>query len=82
MSMEGRSQRNGKRIRVQREFECSRLEQAMLAEAYRRILPNDRLKLVERTNRTIDHGNSEGQAALHDDTNLTLNYATAIGGPS
>ena len=42
--MEGRSQRNGRTIRVQREFECSRLEQAMLAEAYRRVLPNDRVR--------------------------------------
>ena len=80
--MEGRSQRNGKRIRVHREFECSRLEQAMLAEAYRKILPNDRLKFVELNYTPIVRCNSEGQAALHDDTNLTLNYVTAVGGPS
>ena len=78
--MEGRSQRNGKRIRVHREFECSRLEQAMLAEAYRKILPNDRLKLIERANDTIAH--SKDQSVLHDDTNLIPNYATAMGGPS
>ena len=80
--MEGRSQRNGKRIRVHREFECSRLEQAMLAEAYRKILPKDRLKFVERTDSPIDHCISEGQPALHDDMNLTFNCATAMGGPS
>ena len=78
--MEGRSRRNGRRIRVHREFECSRIEQAMLAEAYRKILPTDRLKLVERANNTIAH--SKDHSVLHDDTNLTPKYATAMGGPS
>jgi hypothetical protein len=78
--MEGKCQRIGTRIRVHREFECSRIEQAMLAAAYRRIIPNDRLKLVERTNNTIDH--RDGQPVLHDDDNLSHQYATAMGGPS
>ena len=80
--MEGRSHRNGKRIRVQRQFECSRLEQAMLVEAYRRILPNGRLIFVERTNDTIDHAGSKVRPVVHDDTDLSHHYATAIGGPS
>lgn len=78
--MEGRSQRNGKKIRVHREFECSRIEQAMLAAAYRRIIPNDRLKLVERINNTTDH--RDGQPALHNDANLSHQRTTAMGGPS
>ena len=79
--MEGR-RRNGRRFRVHREFECSRLEQAMLAEAYRRILPNDRLKLVERNDTTIDRCADEGQPALNQDTNSSRCYTTAMGGPS
>ena len=79
--MEGIS-RNGRRFRVHREFECSRLEQAMLAAAYRRVLPNDRLKLVERDSTTIDRCNGESQPAVHQDAGLSLGYATAMGGPS
>ena len=79
--MEGGS-RDGRKIRVHREFECSRLEEAMLAAAYRRILPNDRLKLVERRNSTVDRSDREVAPAPHDDTNRSLNYATAMGGPS
>ena len=74
--------RNGRRFRVHREFECSRLEQAMLAAAYRRILPNDRLKLVERNNTTIDRCDGEDQPAVHKGTDLSICYATAMGGPS
>ena len=77
--MEERS-RNGRRFRVHREFECSRLEQAMLAAAYRRILPNDRLKLVERNSTTSDRCNGEDQPAVPKDTNLSPCYATAMGG--
>ncbi len=78
--MEGRSERKGKRIRVHREFECSRIEQAMLAAAYCRIIPNGRLKLVECIR--SDHPNHGGQPVLHDDTTLSHHYATATGGPS
>lgn len=77
--MEGKSQ-SRKKIRVYREFERSRLEQAMLAEAYRKILSDDRLKLVERTNSTVDR--RCGAPASYEDTNSSLSYAMAIGGPS
>ena len=79
--MEGRSQRNGRTIRVQREFECSRLEQAMLAEAYRRVLPNDRVRLVERPNSTVDSCQHESLPGWQDDTHLSRDYVTAMGGP-
>jgi hypothetical protein len=79
--MEGRSQRNGRTIRVQREFECSRLEQAMLAEAYRRVLPNDRVRLVERPNGTVDSCQHESLSGWQDDTHLSRDYVTAMGGP-
>ena len=78
--MEGRSQRNQKRFQVHREFESSRIEQAMLAEAYRRILPDNCLNLVERNNTSIDRCNGESQPVLQDGTNLLPNYVTAIGG--
>jgi hypothetical protein len=74
--------RNGRRIRVHREFECSRLEQAMLAAAYRRIMPNDRLQLVERKNTTIGRRMDIGQPAVHKGTNSSLYCTTATGGLS
>ena len=74
--------RNGRRLRVHREFECSRLEQAMLAAAYRRILPNGRLRLVERKDTTFDRCYGEGQPAVHEDTELSHYYAPAMGGLS
>ena len=74
--------RNGSRFRVHREFECSRLEQAMLAAAYCRILPNDRLRLVERDSTRIDRCIGESQPAVHQDASLSVCYATAMGGPS
>ncbi len=79
--MEGRSQRNGRTIRVQREFECSRLEQAMLAEAYRRILPNDRLRLVERPNGTVHSCQHESLPGWQDATHSSLDHVAATGGP-
>ena len=78
--MEGRSQRKKERFRVHRKFECSRIEHAMLAEAYRRILPEDRLSFVERNNTTINRCNGENQPVLQEGTNLPLNYVTAMGG--
>ena len=45
--MDGRNLRKNGPIRVLRDFECSRIEQAVLAAAYRRILPEDRLSLAE-----------------------------------
>jgi hypothetical protein len=78
--MEGRSQRNKERFQVHREFESSRIEQAMLAEAYRRILPDNCLNLVERNNTLLDRCNGESQPALQELTKLRPNYVTAIGG--
>lgn len=78
--MEGKSQKNGKRIRIHREFECSRIEQATLAAAYRRIIPHDRLKLVERSDNKVD--DRDRQSAAYDDKNLSQQYATATGGLS
>lgn len=77
-----RNSRNGRTFRVHRDFECSRFEQVVLAEAYRRILPNDRLKLLERDSIVVDRHAGEGQYVLHDDTNLTSDYFTTMGGSS
>ena len=78
--MVGRSQRKKERYRVHRKFECSRIEHAMLAEAYRRILPDSRLSFVERNKTTIDRCNAEGQPVLQEGENLLPNYVAAIGG--
>ena len=78
--MEGRSPKRKWKIRVDREFECSRIEQAMLAEAYRRILPDHRLSLVERNSHTIDGCNGDGQPVSQGDTNSTPHYVSAMGG--
>jgi hypothetical protein len=79
--MEERS-RNGGKVLVHREFEISRLEQAMLAAAYRRILPDDRLKLVERENPSVNRCNDKGRSASYGDTDSSHHYATAMGGLS
>ena len=79
--MEGRSQRNGRRVRIQRKFECSRLEQAMLAEAYRRILPCDCVRLVEHSSGTIHSCQHESLPGRQDGTHSSLDYVAAIGGP-
>ena len=78
--MVGRSQRKKERYRVHRKFECSRIEHAMLAEAYHRILPDHCLSLMECNNTVINRCNGEGQAILQEDTNLLPNYVTAMGG--
>ena len=79
--MDGRSRKASKRIRIQREFECSRLEQSMLAEAYRKVLPNAVLKFVERTDCEIEHGQSDAQTVLPDNESSLVNHAMATGGP-
>lgn len=79
--MEERS-RNGGKVPVHREFECSRLEQAMLAAAYRRILPDDRLKLVERENSSVNRCSGEGRLASYEDTDSSAYFAMAMGGLS
>ena len=78
--MEGISQGSKERFRVHRKFECSRIEHAMLAEAYRRILPENCLSLVERNSTAINRSNGAIQADFQDGTNVLPNYVTAIGG--
>ncbi len=77
--MEGNSE-NGRAFRVHREFECSRFEQAMLAKAYRRILPSDHLKLLGSI--AADCDASEGQCVLHGDTDWAPHYFRTTGGSS
>jgi hypothetical protein len=78
--MEGTSQGSKERFRVHRKFECSRIEQAMLAEAYRRILPDNCLSLVERNSTAINHCSSESKPVLQEVTKLLPKYVTATGG--
>ena len=78
--MEGISQVSKGRYRVYRKFECSRIEHAMLAEAYRRILPDNCLSLVERNSTAINRCNGESKSVLQEVTKLRPNYVTAIGG--
>ena len=80
--MEGRSRRTRRTYRVHREFERSRIENAVLAEAYRKILPDDRLKLVERSGMPGEAPErSDVVAAVSKDINLVY-QVSAIGGQS
>ena len=79
--MDGRSREESKTIRIQREFECSRLEQSMLAEAYRKVLPNTGLKFVELTDCENAHGESDAQTVFPGNVNSLVNHAMATGGP-
>jgi len=78
--MEGTSPKNRKRFQVHREFECSRIEQALLAEAYRRILPDDLLKFVERD--LVGHGqdSSSARCDVPKDMNSVTDCVLAMGG--
>lgn len=76
--MEGRSPKRKRRFRVHREFECSRIEQAMLAAAYRRILPKERLSFVQRDDDPLDGSGS--QPAWQESTDSILDYVSATGG--
>lgn len=67
--MEGRSPSKTRRFRVHREFECSRIEQAVLAAAYRKVLPDEHLNLVERNSDAIDRCNGDVQRDWQGDTN-------------
>ena len=79
--MEGRSSGKKKRLRVQREFECSRIEQAKLAAAYRRILPDDRVRFTERNGGSLDGtGRRHQRTSQNDHTDCSLHFASAIGG--
>lgn len=68
-----------KKVHVHREFECSRIEQAMLATAYRRILPEKRLKLAQRNNGRHDRRDGHGMAA-HVKNNSKRHHVSATGG--
>lgn len=78
--MEGIIQESKGRFRVHRKFECSRIEHALLAVAYRRILPDHCLRLMERNSVAINHCNGESQDDFQEGTNLLPNYVTAMGG--
>ena len=76
--MEGTCPGRKGRFRVYREFECSRIEQAMLAAAYRKILPNDRLSFVQRNDVRSD--GCDSQTASQESTDSLLDYVSATGG--
>ena len=78
--MDRKSQKESKRIRIQREFECSRLEQAMLAEAYRKVLPCGGFKLVEEAE--SDHGDSRIQVIATENVDSAVSHSMATGGPT
>jgi|COG998Drversion2_1049125.scaffolds.fasta_scaffold293434_2 hypothetical protein len=78
--MEGTSPGRKRRFRVHREFECSRIEQAMLAAAYRRILPDERLRFVQRNGDPIDGCSGDSQPASQANTDSILDYVSATGG--
>lgn len=78
--MEGASPTRKRRFRIHREFERSRIELAMLAVAYRRILPDDRLSLAERNSDPIDRRHQDGQAASQKYIDSIQHYVSAIGG--
>jgi hypothetical protein len=79
--MEGRSPRKKTRLRVQREFECSRIEQAVLAAAYQAILPDDRVTFTERVPAAIEPAHRDKECVLEIDTaDCESQFASAIGG--
>ena len=80
--MDGRSCHESKRIRIQREFECSRLEQSMLAEAYRRALPSAGLKLVEDACCENGHNDGHVQTVASENIDSSVNQSMATGGPT
>jgi hypothetical protein len=53
----------------------------MLAEAYRKVLPNVGLKFVERIDCEIEHGQSDAHVVLPDNESSLVNHAMAMGGP-
>ena len=79
--MEGRSPRKKTRLRVQREFECSRIEQAVLAAAYQTILPDDRVSFTERNRETLEPTTRDSQrTSQFENTDCSSHFASAIGG--
>ena len=79
--MEGRSPRKKTTLRVQREFECSRIEQALLAAAYQTILPDDRVNFIERNQGMLGPADRDNQPASQiDNADCGFYFASAIGG--
>ena len=78
--MEGTSPGRKRRFRIHREFECSRIEQAMLAAAYRRVLPEDGLSFAESNRDPTDRCQEASQLASQDNTDSKPSYVSAIGG--
>ena len=64
--MEGNRANGRRRIRIHREFECSRIEEAMLAVAYRAILPEAGVHLVERGRQVGDACNEISEPVSHE----------------
>ena len=77
--MEGNRPDGKRRIRIHREFECSRIEQAMLAVAYRAILPEAGLHLVER-GRHVGAASDEISEPVSYADSTSANHSVAIGG--
>lgn len=77
--MEGTSRGRERRFRIHREFECSRIEQAMLAAAYRKVLPEDRLSFAESDGVPIDRQEAS-QPASQDNTDSKPANVSATGG--
>lgn len=81
--MEGRSPKKKTKLRVQRDFECSRIEQAMLAAAYQTILPDDRVSFTERVSAAVGPAHRDTERVLQTDTaDCSSQFASAIGGHS
>jgi hypothetical protein len=78
--MEGASPTRKGRFRVHREFERSRIELAMLATAYRRIVPEDRLSLAERNGDPTDRRSADSQSDLQEHIDWIQHHVSAIGG--
>lgn len=79
--MEGRSPRKKAKLRVQREFECSRIEQAVLAAAYQTILPDDRVSFTERIQTAGSLADPDNQRARQTGmADCSSQFASAIGG--
>jgi len=81
--MEGRSPRKKTKLRVQREFECSRVEQAVLASAYQTILPDDRVSFTERVLAAVGPAERDANVLFRLRTaDCSSQFASAIGGHS
>ena len=78
--MEGESPRKETRLRVQREFECSRIEQSLLAAAYQTILPADRVSFTERVPASVGADDRDPTRLQIDTADCSSQFVSAIGG--